>query len=153
MSTLCSGSGGRLISLGNSNQVAPISISLSYADGPVQLVQLGVAISVQADQKVQAQFQNALNDTIFVTPFGDAPGQISIVFVANRTCGKSGSGFGVIQHYFDRRLRPGQNKAPAIVTLGPGSFRAFLTNLLVSGSTTDTPVIQGTLVFTAWPLQ
>jgi len=157
MATVCAGGGGRLIRIGNVQQAAALSLSLGYNNRdnelePVDLVKLGVAIGVQADQRVQAQFQNALSDAIFVTPFGDAPGQIRITFVANRRCrGTQQSGFDVIQHYFDRRLQPGVNKFPAVVSIGPGSFRAFLTNLLISGNTSDIPVIQGTLVFTAWP--
>jgi len=153
MASLCSSAGGRLIQISRTNNASPISISLSYGDGPTQLTRLGVAVSVQADQKVQAQFQNALNDAIFVTPFGDAPGQIRVTFVANRLCRDSGAGFEVIQHYLDRRLRPGNtsSKDPATVTIGPGAFRAFLTSILISGNTSDTPIVQGTLVFTAWP--
>ncbi len=156
MATVCAGAGGRLIRVGVVSQAAPLSLALSYGgEAPVVLSQLGVALSVQASQTVRAQFQNALNDTIFVTPFGDAPGQVQVMFVANRLCNGSGaesSGFGVLQHYFDRRLRPGTSKAPAIVTIGPASFRAFLTGLVLSGSTQDTPVIQGALTFTAWPM-
>ena len=157
MASLCAGGGGRLIRIGNVQQAASLSLSLGYnnQDNEVEqidLVKLGVAIGVQADQRVQAQFQNALSDAIFVTPFGDAPGQIRVTFIANRRCrGTSQSGFEVIQHYMDRRLLPGANKFPALVSIGPGSFRAFLTGLVVSGNSSDTPVIQGTLTFTAWP--
>lgn len=155
MATLCAGVGGRLIRIGNVNNAVPLSLSLAYGTGgPVNLVRLGVATAVQAEQRVLAQFQNTLSDSIFVTPFGDAPGKISVSFVANRECGdEDSSGYQLLQHYLDKRLLPGNSNSPAIVTVGSAPFRAFLTNMLLSGSTSDMPVVQGTLVFTAWPLR
>lgn len=151
MTTVCAGGGGRLIRVGNVQQAAPLSISLAYGEDDIDLIRLGVATSVQADQRVLAQFQNTLGDAIFVTPFGDAPGQIRVGFVANTRCNEASSGVEVLQHYLDRRLQPGNSNVAAIITIGASPFRAFLTNLLLNGNTSDVPVIQGTLVFTAWP--
>lgn len=117
-----------------------------------ELIRLGVATSVQAQQSIAAQFQNALNDSIFVTPFGDLPGEVRIAFIANRKCNDfSDTSFDVIQHYLDRRLLPNKNKLPATVVVGSGAFRGYLIGLSIGANAQDTPIVQGTLVFKAWP--
>ena len=166
MTTLCAGVGGRLIDLGEIDAVAPLSLGLAYDNGDVEidLVEIGVTIGVQAQQQVQAQIQPAIGGTVFVTPFGDAPGVVQIAFIANKECEDefAGQGISVIQHYFNRRAIPRQaggvpigpaaGGLPAIIVIGNNTFRAFLTGLQLSASTSDTPLIQGSLIFTAWPL-
>jgi hypothetical protein len=149
----CAGVGGRLISI-KVDKPAPMTIALSYDDGSVDIAKIGVAVEVSVSQQIAAQFQNALNDAIFVTPFGDSPGEIRISFIANRMCEDDGtsSGFNVIQHYLDRRLLPKKNKKAASVTIGSGTFRSFLVGMTKEGASSDRiPLIRGTLIFRGWP--
>lgn len=144
----CTGGGGRVIGI-DAQQAIPLTLSIGDDD----LAELGVAVSVQAAQSIAAQFQNALNNSIFVTPFGDIPGEIRIGFIANRKCDKQNeSGFNFIQYYLDRRLLPDRNRVATTVVVGSGAFRSFLTGMSLNTSAgQNVPIVEGTLIFKGWP--
>jgi len=173
----CPGGGGRLIAV-ESDTAVPITVALSYVANedptyidpgawispPTQssggssieyveenLVRLGVMTNIRASQQIAAQFQNALSDIIYVTPFGDVPGEVQITFIANRKCDDQINSFNVIQHYLDRRLLPDKNKLPARITIGSAVFTAYLVALNVDAVYSDIPIVRGTLGFRAWP--
>lgn len=171
----CAGTGGgRLVAM-ETSQAIPLVLSLKYTEGyelvqgtginsgqliirPQEvLIKLGVATAVAAEQMIAAQFQKAMDDAIYVTPFGDSVGSVSITFIANRLCAAAGtddvdtSGFDVIQHYLDRRLQTNKNKLPATIVIGSGTFRGFLVALGFNGRSGDLPLTEGTLHFKAWP--
>jgi hypothetical protein len=166
--TGCSGANGRLIRV-NAQVALPLTLSLSYPSttggttegvpgtqlnnsGQTVLSQIGVVTRLRASQEVAAQFQNALTDVIYITPFGDKPGTIELTFVANRSCdGSNGAGLGVIQHYLDRRLMPLANKRPATIIIGPGVFRSYLISMVIDAESSGVQLVQGTLVFRGWP--
>ncbi len=123
------------------------------APGQVDLTKLGVATQLSAEQSVIAQFQNALSDTIFVVPFGDAVGEIRISFIANQRCdADSTDPVAVVQHYLDHRILPLQNRGPALIAIGSAVFRGHLQAMSLAASSQDIPMTQGTLIFKAWPL-
>jgi hypothetical protein len=144
----CSGGGGRIIGI-DAQLAVPITLSIDGGD----LSQLGVATGVQASQQIAAQFQNALSDAIYITPFGDVPGEIRVAFIANRKCEEdTSSGFGFIQYYLDNRLLPDKNKAAVTVVIGSGSFRSFLVAMTINSSSgRNIPLVEGTLIFRGWP--
>ncbi len=117
------------------------------------VIKLGVATGVQAEQSVAAQFQKAMDDAVYITPFGDTVGDVKITFIANPLCGSGANvnGFDVIQHYLDRRLQTNKNKLPATIVIGSGTFRGFLVGLLFNGRSGELPLSEGTLLFKAWP--
>jgi len=155
MTSVCAVSGGRLIKVGVGSRIAPLYLAVQY-DGqnwPTDLSAIGVAVGAELKQAVQAQFQNAMNANIFITPFGDIPGEITISFIANTMCDDpTQSGFGLIDHYLTHRLLPTKNKVPATISIAGAAFRAFLTAMQLSGSTSDTPIVTGTLRFAGWPI-
>jgi len=152
----CSGGAGRIIAI-DSQEATTLTVGLSYAGGDdaeatEDLVRLGIVTQVQAAQNIAAQFQNALTDAIYVTPFGDLPGTVRVSFVTNRTCNKDEEvPLDAIQHYLNRRLLPGRNLVAATITIGSGTFRGYLVALLINGSSQGTPIVNSTLVFKAWP--
>lgn len=162
MSTIspCSGVNGRLIEV-QAQMALPLTLGLSYGEfdqgtldviqQSVQLQQIGVVTKVQVSQEIAAQFQNTLNDSIFITPFGDKPGQINLTFVANRKCNGTAQTTDVIQHYLDRRLQPGANLLPALVVIGSGTFRSYLVGMQLAADASGVQLVQGTLVFRGWP--
>lgn len=148
MSTICAGVGGRLIELDSGNAIAPLTIDA----GGIDIEEFGVMIGIEMRQEVQAQFQPSLDDAIYVTPFGDSPGVIALTYIANNDCEEDGDDAlanKFLSSYVDDRLRP--NKDPAVeVTVGGQTFRGFVTGMQFNGTTSDTPIIQGTLILTAW---
>lgn len=147
MSTVCAGVGGRLIKLEvGGDTVAPLDIDL----GGVDISEFGVAVGLEMSQEVQAQFQPSLDDAIYITPFGDSPGNIAITFVANRECGEDAESTNkFITTYLNQRMRP-DNAQALVVSVGGNAFYAFVTGMRLNASTADTPVVQGTLILTAW---
>lgn len=158
MAVACSSVGGRLIRLGNTSGVLPLSIGIQFPDAPTQLVDIGVTDGLSLGQSVQAQFQNALDDTIFVTPFGDAVGTIRLSFIANNQICEDGviitsSGLSLIKTYLDKRLSPRseQSKRPVIVSVGDDAFYAYLTSMALQTRAEELATVSGYLEFKAWP--
>ena len=81
MATVCTSGGGRLIRATNVQSAAPLIVLLNGSPIPFNL---GVVSGVQATAQVAAQFMNAFNGNIYVTPFGDTPGNAAIQFILNR---------------------------------------------------------------------
>ena len=165
----CEGVNGRLIGV-EAQYAMPLSLGLSYggtvgsfggfssfganASNSQQglLNQIGVVIAVQASMEIAAQLQNALNDIIYITPFGDKPGTIQITFLANRVCnGGTSSTLGVIEHYLQYRLLPDQNRSPATIVIGGGAFRSFLFGMQLDAQSAGEQLVRGVLLFRGWP--
>lgn len=165
--TGCSGVNGRIIEV-NAQLAVPLSIGLSYGGSVGQssaaggfvssnsqsglLNQVGVVTAIQASMEIAAQVQNALNDIIYITPFGDKPGTIQITFLANRVCNRdTANTLGVIDHYLQYRLLPDQNRSPATIVIGGGSFRSFLFGMQVDAQSAGEQLVRGVLLFRGWP--
>jgi len=152
----CPGYSGRLIPI-TTDQALPalLEATLRYEDAPDTnlLTRIGVATKLEVSQQIAAQFQNALTDVIYVTPFGDKADSISLTFISNRECLSGSSDLRILDHYLNYRLRPGGSEAtalPATITIGSAGFRAYLVGLALSASSAD-QMISGTLVFRGWP--
>ena len=113
---------------------------------------IGLVTGVSAKQGVISQVQNALTNAIYVTPFGDGPGDIAITFISNRDClDDQTSTVAVIQHYLQHRLLPTRNRRGVLVAIGTSVFRGFLLGLDFDAQGGELPIRRGTLLFKAWP--
>lgn len=153
----CSAAGGRLVPIRTRGLVQPLTLAVQYEGQPIRLADIGVVTRVQMGMQVATQFQNALSDVIYITPFGDAPGQIAITFVANRLCQENIPSFDVIQAYLENRIlpgtatAPGQRIRPLTVSVGSAAFRAYNVGLAFDAESSGVQMLKGTLQFTAWP--
>ncbi len=153
----CANAGGRLVPIQTKSPVQPLTLAIEFDGQPIQLANIGVATRVQMGMQVAAQFQNALSDVIYITPFGDAPGQIAITFIANRLCGETVPTFDVIQAYLSNRILPGtatttgQRIRPLSIAVGSAAFRGYNVGLAFDAESSGVQMIKGTLQFTAWP--
>jgi hypothetical protein len=139
--------------------VAPIGVTF---DGqPLQ--NMGLCTRLSVHQSVIAQFQNTFDSYIYITPFGDKPGEIAFTFIVNRECDGAQDVLNAIDFYIRRRLLPThlsvQNNtlvwaqtAPIIVAVGSLTMRGFVTGLDIDGTTENTVIIQATLRMTGWPI-
>lgn len=154
----CASPLGRIIAI-RTGSVAPISVTFDGA--PLQ--NMGLCTRLAVHQSVIAQFQNTFDSSIYITPFGDKPGDISLTFIVNRACDSAQETLNTIDFYVRRRLLPTHltvnnntlqwvQTAPIIVAVGSLTMRGFVTGLDIDGTTENTAIIQATLRMTGWPI-
>jgi hypothetical protein len=139
---------------------APLSILF----GGVVLSDIGLATSMSISQNVSAQFQQTLEEHIYVTPFGDNPGKIVINFVNIEKCGEDGAEKDILRYYLDNRLRPVSIRnildnggtmrvGPTIVSVGSNAFYGYIVGVDYQADTASDTVVRGALTLIAWPVQ
>jgi hypothetical protein len=83
-------------------------------------------------QRVNAQFQTSLKESVYVYVFGDQMGQVTITGIAFAgMCEGDSSGMKEILDYY-RDYRASQRKETVIVTFGKESISGFLTESMMS---------------------
>ena len=139
---------------------APLSILF----GGVVLSDIGLATSLSISQNVSAQFQQTLEEHIYVTPFGDNPGKIVINFVNIEKCGEEGVEKDILRYYLDNRLRPvsvgnvlenggTMRVGPTIISVGSNAFYGYIVGVDYQADTASDMVVRGALTLIAWPVQ
>lgn len=117
----------------------------------------GVLIGLDTDGSVAAQFQPSLNQSVYITPFGDNVGTVSADLLLNDTCsssGSSGPGSGqalssFLSLYSDSRLSP-TNPYPVQLFVGRSVFTGFAIKFQTHATSSEGTVIRGTITFAAW---
>ncbi len=154
-----------------SNNVAPLSITFTDVFGvPQPIASFGLCLNVNSDNAVNAQFQNTFSDSIYVTPFGDAPGNTVLTFLMNPWCDPNFSQSPTaIDAYLNNRLKPTSVQStvlangdivstitmsvPIIVSIGGKlNLIGFIVGLSLSGTTTSGVMIQARLIMKTWPI-
>jgi hypothetical protein len=121
--------------------------------GPVQTT--GVVIGFNASGSVAAQFQPSLNGSVYVTPFGDNVGKMSIDLLLNSACSGSSDTLGpdnvsgFLQVYQNTRLSP-DNPIPSTLIIGQQSFTGYAIGFQLTGSSDNGNMLRGQLEFVAW---
>lgn len=121
--------------------------------GPVQTT--GVVISFSADGSIAAQFQPSLDGSVYITPFGDNIGHMTVDVLLNAQCGATSNGLGAdnvskfLQVYEDTRLSPSNPVASSIV-IGQQSFTGYAIGFKLNGSSENGSMLRGQLEFIAW---
>jgi hypothetical protein len=131
-----------------------VPINIRINNGP--LVTLGVTKSISLSAQVSAQFANAFDQSIYVVPFGDQPGDIAITFIVNPKAVCNGELVGpdqqALQFYINRRVMPGLSRQNRMtITVGSVGFVGYLVGVRYDGQAADQPIQQATLLFKAWP--
>jgi len=166
----CSNTIGRMTVV-KSNNVAPLSITLTDAFGvPQSIASFGLCLGLSNDNAVNAQFQNTFSDSIYVTPFGDAPGTVALTFLLNPWCDPNFTQSPTaIDAYLNNRLKPTSVQStiladgtiqstismsvPTIVSIGGKlNLIGFIVGLSLNGTTSSGVMIQARLLMRAWPI-
>lgn len=114
----------------------------------------GIAVNVTMRQSIIAQFLPAFNNAIYVTPFGDAPGDMTVTYVINPLCESSTKGkYTFLDTYLKNRLLPSTPSAKRILTftIGSATFNGSLIDMTANFQTQGMFMAQGTLTFKLWP--
>lgn len=100
------------------------------------------------------QFLHALDEFIYVFPFGDRVGELTltgITFLGGGKCADdSGEGIcGIYKYYIANRLTPSTGKTPTLITIGGCSppLLGFLTGLRMETVRPELPIVQWVLRF------
>jgi hypothetical protein len=115
----------------------------------------GITTAANVEQSVAAQYQTSLDRTVYVTPFGDAPGTLSANFILNDTCDSNQAG-----EQFDAFCRAYQNtklspdsatQGPLLFVLGRTAYVGFIAAYRV-GITAESAqrLIQATIQAIVW---
>lgn len=154
---VCGSPLGRMVAVRVPN-AAPVAVTF---DG-INPQNLGLCTQLLIDQKVIAQFQNTFDNYIYITPFGDKPGDIVLSFIINKNCDDSVATFNAIDFYVQRRLQPSYlgvssgtlvifQTLPIIVAINSLTLRGFVTALKVDASTSQGALVSAQLFMTGWP--
>jgi hypothetical protein len=153
----CASPLGRIVAV-KTGSVAPISVTF---DGqPIK--NMGLCTQLRVNQSVIAQFQSTLGNYIYITPFGDKPGDIEMSFIVNKECNASQEALNAIDFYIKRRLQPTlpvligsaiyyAQTAPIIIAIGSLALRSFVTGLSIDATTSQSVIVSATLRMTGWP--
>lgn len=155
----CAGFAGRVTAF-TSDAPAPVLITFQYGNqAPQPIRTLGIATGLRVNQQVAAQFQLSLSDSIYVTPFGDAVGDIVLGFLANPRCAETEETLSILEHYVRMRLRPTQIAGATliytpkqIVTVGRTSFAGYIVAVNYDAQAGSSVQISGSLIMKAWPV-
>jgi len=164
----CASPLGRMVAV-KFGSVAPLSVIMQQQDlrtgkwHDVSLQSLGLCTRLEVNQSVIAQFQNTFGSFVYITPFGDKPGDIRITFITNSLCDKSADALGAIDFYVKNRLMPTQlvggpgayvvqqKTAPITVAIVTLTLYGFITGLDINGSTEGSAIVVTRLSMTGWP--
>ena len=160
--TTCASPLGRIIAI-RAGSVAPISVTMTINGVKQELQSLGLCTRLAVSQSVIAQFQNTFDSFIYITPFGDKPGDIALTFIVNKACDSAQETLNAIDFYVRQRLLPTgfylnssgvsvlQKNFPIIVAVGSLTLRGFVVGLDIQGTTEGSAIVQATLRMTGWP--
>jgi hypothetical protein len=124
----------------------------------------GLCLGVSIDQKVAAQFQNTLDNAIYITPFGDLPGDVALKFLLNPACGATTSqAENFLSEYYFFRLRPSYYTGPGVINRSPNvlvsigssqitNFYGYVVGCQLTASTGSSVLIEGTMIIKAWKI-
>lgn len=101
------------------------------------------------------QFLHALDEFIYVFPFGDRVGELTLTglsFLGSGDCaGENGAAgmCGIYDYYMSNRLTPTTGKPPTLITIGGCSppLLGFLTGLRMETVRPELPIVQWVLRF------
>jgi hypothetical protein len=122
--------------------------SLIFDLGAIQAT--GVVMNLTIDGSVAAQFQPSLDGTVYMTPFGDNVGNLTVSLLLNSRCHSgTDSASDFLDVYQSIRLSP-DNPVPSNLIIGRKSFTGYATGFTLSASSESGQMVHGQLKFAAW---
>jgi hypothetical protein len=117
----------------------------------------GIATGLRVSQQVSAQFQVTLDKSLFVIPFGDDAGQMSMTVVHGMECRSSGTGVtdgvqSALQWYKKYKFQR-DNMAPVTVGVGSSVFKGYVINFAIDAQAAEGGMVRGQLNLVAWNVQ
>lgn len=118
----------------------------------------GISTGVQVGQRVAAQMQVTLDQSLFVTAFGDDPGQMRVTMVHGMQCG-AGNGGGTssvidsvqqaLAWYRTNKLQ-GSNLNPITLAIGASVFKGYVMGFELDAQAAEGGMVRSQLSLAAW---
>lgn len=115
----------------------------------------GVLTGITVEHRVAAQFQPSLDNALYIIPFGDGVGRMTLELILNPMDPNCSGGREVgpdkfVEFYLKARLSP-VNFAPAVLTLHNQQIKGFVTGMRMNLASTTSLTFQGAIDFVVLP--
>lgn len=116
----------------------------------------GIITGVRVGQRVSAQFQVTLDESLFVVPFGDEAGQMTVTLVHGMLCSAtSGTSDGVqkmLQWYRANKLQRAK-VTPLTLAIGASVFKGYVLGSDLDAQAAEGGMVRSQLSLVAWNVQ
>jgi hypothetical protein len=116
----------------------------------------GIATGIQVAQQVAAQFQVTLDESLFVVPFGDDAGQMSMTVVHGMECKGSDTVIDGVQaalQWYKKYKFQRSNMNPVTIGVGSSVFKGYVINFKIDAQAAEGGMVRGQLNLVAWNVQ
>ncbi|HNX48553.1 MAG TPA: hypothetical protein PLS53_00395 [Thermoanaerobaculaceae bacterium] len=116
----------------------------------------GIVTGVRVGQRVAAQLQVTLDESLFVVPFGDEAGQMTVTLVHGMLC-TSGSGTSdgvqrLLQWYKANKLQRAKTQ-PVTLAIGASVFKGYVLGSDLDAQAAEGGMVRSQLSLVAWNVQ
>lgn len=129
---------------------------LIVRDQAGDLESTGIVTGVRVGQRVAAQFQVTLDESLFVVPFGDEAGQMTVTLVHGMLCDSaSGTSDGVqrlLQWYKSNKLQRTKTN-PITLAIGASVFKGYVLASDLDAQAAEGGMVRSQLNLIAWNVQ
>jgi len=116
----------------------------------------GIVTGIRIGQRVAAQFQVTLDESLFVVPFGDEAGQMTVSLVHGMNCDtRSGTSDGMqrlLQWYKANKLQRSK-MTPISLAIGSSVFKGYVVSSELDAQSAEGGMIRSQLSLIAWNVQ
>ena len=145
---------GRMVIALPADDAQTFNLAISNQTG--DLASTGIVTGTRSSQKVSAQFQVTLDESLFVVPFGDEAGQMSVTLVHGMFChANSGILDGVqaaLQWYRNNKFQRA-NTAPLTLAIGSSVFKGYAIGFGIDAQAAEGGMVRSQLDLIAWNVQ
>ena len=145
---------GRLVKVLEADDAQTFRLVIKDQNGDLEST--GIVTGVRVGQRVAAQFQVTLDESLFVVPFGDEAGQMTVTLVHGMLCtSSSGTSDGVqkmLQWYKSNKLQR-TKMTPIRLAIGASVFKGYVLGSELDAQAAEGGMVRSQLSLVAWNVQ
>lgn len=145
---------GRLVKVLEADDTQTFRLIVKDQNG--DLDSTGIVTGVRVGQRVAAQLQVTLDESLFVVPFGDEAGQMTVTLVHGMLCASSsGTSDGVqrlLQWYKTNKLQRAKTQ-PITLAIGASVFKGYVIGSELDAQAAEGGMVRSQLSLVAWNVQ
>ena len=148
---------GRLVIALRGDDAQAFKLVMRGPSGGSEIMIPGIATGARVAQKVSAQFQVTLDESLFVTPFGDDAGQMTMTVVHGIECESNDRQAGTVidgvqqsMQWYKRYKFQRNNMEPLTIGLGSSVFKGYAISFEIDAQAAEGGMVRGQLSLIAW---